>query len=134
EDVMNVLRLEAPLADAAGLTDLQPDVNQLMVPIHRSPNQVVLGATSLSFALSVSNNRVKMTRENIAAQRLAILGVFVEPLSTEFITSVAGHLDSLPGVVATTIALSTTFASASSIQPLSVDDYEVIGADAHGKS
>ncbi|GJS77512.1 hypothetical protein Tco_0727393 [Tanacetum coccineum] len=133
EDVMNVLRLEAPLADAAGLTDLQPDVDQLMVPIHRSPNQVVLGATSLSFALSVSNNRVKMTRENIAAQRLAILGVFVEPLSTEFITSVAGHLDSLPGVVATTIALSTTFASASSIQPLSVDDYEVMGADAHGK-
>ncbi|GJU09130.1 hypothetical protein Tco_1125560 [Tanacetum coccineum] len=68
-------------------------IEALMVPIHHSPDKVVIGATALSFALDVS--------------------------STEG-TAV---------IVAATMALSTTFDSASSIAPISVDDYEVIGTD-----
>nr|GEZ06435.1 hypothetical protein [Tanacetum cinerariifolium] len=40
-----------------------------------------------------------------------------------------GTSDSAAATADTTIALSTTFASASTIAPISVDDYEVIGAD-----
>ncbi|GKC51119.1 hypothetical protein Tco_1073864, partial [Tanacetum coccineum] len=35
----------------------------------------------------------------------------------------------VPAASVTTIALSTTFASASSIPPISTDDYEIVGAD-----
>ncbi|GJX37176.1 hypothetical protein Tco_0250479 [Tanacetum coccineum] len=40
---MNLLRLEDTLAERLGLTELQPNVNQLMVPIHHSPDQRVIG-------------------------------------------------------------------------------------------
>ncbi|GJW52654.1 hypothetical protein Tco_0096739 [Tanacetum coccineum] len=66
EDIMNVLCLEGALTDAPGMNDLQPDIEQLKVPIHTSKDQVVLGETSLSFALSVSHSRVEQIRENIA--------------------------------------------------------------------
>ncbi|GKD06686.1 hypothetical protein Tco_1181660 [Tanacetum coccineum] len=67
ENIMNLRTLKGPLADAPGMSDLQPDVEQLRVPIHRSKDQVVLGETSLSFALSVSHSRMKHIRENIMA-------------------------------------------------------------------
>ncbi|GKB22372.1 hypothetical protein Tco_0861773 [Tanacetum coccineum] len=82
--IKNLLRLESPLVDVPGMSDLQPDEDQLMVPIHRSEDQVVLGSTSLSFALSVSRDRVERTRKNIAEYRSALAGVYVplvEPLS-----------------------------------------------------
>ncbi|GJR80620.1 hypothetical protein Tco_0072924 [Tanacetum coccineum] len=69
-----------------------------MVPIHHSPEKVVVGATALSLALDVSSVRVRKIRENIANQ-------------------------------STTTALSITFASASLIAPISIDDYEVMGTD-----
>ncbi|GKD72127.1 hypothetical protein Tco_1330409 [Tanacetum coccineum] len=92
EDIMNLLRLEGPLVDAPGMGDLQPDVEQLMLPIHRYEDQVVLGETSLSFALIGTPDRVLAT-------------------------------------VATTTALSTTFDSTSFVPPMTVDDYEIAGAD-----
>ncbi|GKA31956.1 hypothetical protein Tco_0718323 [Tanacetum coccineum] len=93
-DIMDLLRLGSPLADAPGISHLQPDVEQLTLPIHRPEDQVVLGETSLSFALSTS--------------------------------STSGHV---PAAVVTTTALSTTFASASSVPPLTTDDYEIVGTD-----
>ncbi|GKG33913.1 hypothetical protein Tco_0434072, partial [Tanacetum coccineum] len=36
-----------------------PDVEQLTLPIHRPEDQVVLGETSLSFALSVAHSRIE---------------------------------------------------------------------------
>ncbi|GJV14569.1 hypothetical protein Tco_1359892 [Tanacetum coccineum] len=79
EDVMNLLRLESPLADAPGMDSLQHDIEQLKVPIH---------STSIS----------------------------------------------VPDATGTTTALSTTFASASSIPPISVEDYEIIHADGQENS
>nr|GEW83454.1 hypothetical protein [Tanacetum cinerariifolium] len=105
-------------------------VEMLKVPIHRYEDQVVLGETSLSSALSVSHSRVERIRENIAAQRLALAGVWTplsEPLT---VTSLMGE-ESTPSVVpaasVTTTALPTTFASTSSIRPISTNDYEIIG-------
>nr|GEX12822.1 leucine-rich repeat-containing protein [Tanacetum cinerariifolium] len=68
KDIMNMLRLEGALADAPGMNDLQPDIEQLKVPIHRSEDQMVLSETSLSFALSVLHSRVERIKENIATQ------------------------------------------------------------------
>ncbi|GJS10171.1 hypothetical protein Tco_0366967 [Tanacetum coccineum] len=56
--VMDILHLEDPVAEKLGLNELQPNVDQLMVPIHSSPNRVVIGAIALSLALDVSSSRV----------------------------------------------------------------------------
>ncbi|GJU38379.1 hypothetical protein Tco_1191336 [Tanacetum coccineum] len=103
-----------------------------MVPIHHSPNKVVVGATALSLTLYVSNIRVRKIKENIANQRSALCDVFVplsEPFSTKVLTGTKGTSDVVPATADITTALSTTFASASTIAPISVDDYEVIDTD-----
>ncbi|GJV27893.1 hypothetical protein Tco_1384341 [Tanacetum coccineum] len=97
EAIMSLLRLESPLTDAPGMSDLQLDEDQLMVPIHRTEDQVVLGSTSLSFALNA-----------------------------------VGTSDVLPTATATTTALSTTFASTSTIMSIGVDDYITTDAGNEG--
>ncbi|GJQ95795.1 hypothetical protein Tco_0006934 [Tanacetum coccineum] len=132
EAVMNILRLKEPLADKLGLGELQPHVDQLMVSIRHSPDKVIIGATALSLALDVSSILVQKIKENIANQRSVLHDVFVllsEPLSTSVLTGTEGTSDTVPATVDTTMALSTTFASASIITPISVDDYEVVGTD-----
>ncbi|GJS27548.1 hypothetical protein Tco_0488168 [Tanacetum coccineum] len=74
-DVMNLLCLEGPFADAPGMSDLQPDVEQL----------TLLSEASTSGSVSAT--------------------------------------------VVTTIALSTTFAVASSVPPITIEDYEIVGTD-----
>ncbi|GJY84828.1 hypothetical protein Tco_0498854 [Tanacetum coccineum] len=134
-DVMDLLRLEGPLADAPGMSDLQPNIEQLKLPIHRLEDQVILGETSLLVALDVTHSRVERIRENVAAQRLALIGVWtplVDPLSVENLVGAVSTSNSIPTTVATTIALSLTFASASTVPPITIDDYEIIGTDVQG--
>ncbi|GJT09209.1 hypothetical protein Tco_0843671 [Tanacetum coccineum] len=103
ETVMDILHLEGPLAEKLGLNELQPNVDQLM-----------------------------NIRENIANQRSALRDVFVplaEPFSAAVLTGTEGTSDIVSVTANTTTTLSTTFASASLVAPISVDDYEVIGAD-----
>ncbi|GKC50427.1 hypothetical protein Tco_1073172 [Tanacetum coccineum] len=88
DDIMGLLHLEGPTAEASKAHRLQPSPKQLMLPIHRPKDQVVIGETSLSFFLDV---QVLLT-------------------------------------MATTTALSTTFIQTSSVPPISVADYEVLGA------
>ncbi|GKC64315.1 hypothetical protein Tco_1096913 [Tanacetum coccineum] len=97
-----------------------------MVPIHHSPDKVVVGTTTLSLALDVSNIRVQKIKENIANQRSALREVFVplsEPFFAEVLTDTEGTSDAMLVTADATTALSTTFASASTIAPISVDDY-----------
>nr|GEZ78409.1 transposase (putative), gypsy type [Tanacetum cinerariifolium] len=108
ETVMEILRLEGPLAEKLGLNELQPHVDQLMVPIYSSLNKVVIGATALSLSLDVSISRL---------------------FYALVLTSTEGASDTVTATADITTALSTTFASASTIAPISVDDYEVMGAD-----
>ncbi|GJT21641.1 hypothetical protein Tco_0891578 [Tanacetum coccineum] len=132
EAVMNILHLEEPLANKLGLSELQPHIDQLMVPIHHSLDKVIIGATALSLALDVSNIRVWKIRESISNQRSALRDVFIplaEPFSTAALTGMEGTSDTVTFTADTTIALSTTFVSASTIAPISIDDYEVIGTD-----
>ncbi|GJV72309.1 hypothetical protein Tco_1492304 [Tanacetum coccineum] len=106
--------------------------NKLMVLIHRSPDQVVVGATALSLTLDVSSVRVRKIRENIATQRSALRNVFVplaEPFFVAVLTGTKGTSDIAAATTNTNMTLSTTFASARSIALISVDDYEVVGVD-----
>ncbi|GJR19154.1 hypothetical protein Tco_0967681 [Tanacetum coccineum] len=100
DTLVNILRLEDTLAERLGLNESQPHVDQLMVPIHHSPDQTVIGATALSLALDVST--------------------LMDLEGTE------GTSGTAPDTIT---ALSVTFVSASSIPPISTDDYEVVHAD-----
>ncbi|GKE46267.1 hypothetical protein Tco_1477525 [Tanacetum coccineum] len=103
-----------------------------MVLIHHSPKKVVVGASALSLALDVSSSHVRRIKENIAYHRSALRNVFVplaEPLSAIALTGMEGTFTIVPATTDTTITLSITFASASTVTPIFVDDYEVTGAD-----
>ncbi|GKE20060.1 hypothetical protein Tco_1431572 [Tanacetum coccineum] len=129
--VMDILRLEGPLAEKLGLNELQPNVDQLIIPIDRLPDQVVVGATALSLALDVSSVRVWKIRENIANQRSTLRYVLVplaEPFSDAVLTGTEGTSDTAAATANTNTALSITFASANSIAPIFVDNYEVVCA------
>ncbi|GJV37180.1 hypothetical protein Tco_1409657 [Tanacetum coccineum] len=58
DTIMNLLRLEDSLVERLALTESQPRVDQLMVPIHHSPDQRVIGASALSLSLDVSSTEV----------------------------------------------------------------------------
>ncbi|GJS83088.1 hypothetical protein Tco_0749629 [Tanacetum coccineum] len=100
-DIMDLLRLESPLTDAPGMSDLQPNVEQLTLPIHRPEDQV----------------------------RSAFIDVWVplvDPLSAENLIGTSSTSSHMPTAIVTTTALSTTFASASSVPPITTDDYEIV--------
>nr|GEX24789.1 putative transposase (putative), gypsy type [Tanacetum cinerariifolium] len=129
EAVMNILCLEGHLVEKLGLDELQPNVDQLMVPIHHSPDKVVIGAITLSLALDVSNIHIWKIKENIANQRSALHDVFVhlsELLSIVVLTCTKGTSDVMFATGGATTTLSTTFASANIIAHIYVNDYKVI--------
>nr|GEW97046.1 hypothetical protein [Tanacetum cinerariifolium] len=128
DTIMNLLRLDDALIERLGLTESQPHANQMMVPIHHSPDQRVVGASALSLSLDVSHSRVRKIRENIASHVSALRGVFV-PLSVAALEGTKGTSGSTHD---TTTTLSVTFASASTIPPISTDEYEVAHADGQG--
>ncbi|GJY83216.1 hypothetical protein Tco_0496592 [Tanacetum coccineum] len=99
ETLMDLLRLEEPLAEKLGLHQLQPTFDQLMVLMHHSPDQIVIGATALSLALDVSDIRVWKIRENIANQRSALRDVLVtlaEPFSSAALVGTEGTSSVVP--------------------------------------
>ncbi|GJR95721.1 hypothetical protein Tco_0267895 [Tanacetum coccineum] len=113
----NALR---PAAETLEASQLQPSPDQLMLPIHRLEDQVVIGETSLSFSLDLAHARVWKLKEGAASRRLSIsdaLVPIVEPLSVENLVGEASTLG-VPAAVATTTALSTTFAKAGSVPPI----------------
>nr|GEU33911.1 hypothetical protein [Tanacetum cinerariifolium] len=107
ETIMSLLRLEDALVERLGLVESQPHVDQLMVPIHHSLGQRVIGASALSLSLNVSSSRVRKIKENIANHISALRGVFV-PLSDP---------------------LSAMALEGTTISPISTDDYEFAHTD-----
>ncbi|GJV72590.1 hypothetical protein Tco_1492585 [Tanacetum coccineum] len=131
-DYTFALQRLCPLADAPGMSDLQPDVEQLTLPIHRPKDQVILSETYLLVALDVTHLRVERIRENVTAQRSALIGVWtplVDLLSVENLVGTASTSNSMLATVPTTTNLSITFSSASTIPPITIKDYEIIGMD-----
>ncbi|GJQ97058.1 hypothetical protein Tco_0008197 [Tanacetum coccineum] len=113
--VVNALR---PAVESPKANQLQPSPEQLMLPIHRPEDQVVIGETSLSFSLDVIHARVQRIRGDVAAHRLSLYDAMVpliEPLSAKNLTGETST--SRVPTTATTTALSTTFIQSSSIPP-----------------
>nr|GEW91354.1 AIG1-like protein [Tanacetum cinerariifolium] len=132
EAVMNIMRFKEHLAERLGLTELQPHADQLMVPIHHSPDKTVVGASALSLALDVSDACVRRIRENIMSHRYLFQDVFIplaEPLSPAALTGMKGTSNAVPATADITTALSVTLASTGTVTPLFIDDYGVIGTD-----
>ncbi|GKC80745.1 hypothetical protein Tco_1131519, partial [Tanacetum coccineum] len=74
-DLMDSLRLEGQLAEILGAKELQPSLEQLMLPIHREEDDVVLGETSLSFSLQVVHSQVQRIKGEIKEKRLSLTDV-----------------------------------------------------------
>ncbi|GJR83208.1 hypothetical protein Tco_0153993 [Tanacetum coccineum] len=103
DTITNHLRLEDTLVERLGFTESQPHVNQLMVPIHHSPDQRVIGASALSLSL--------------------------DPLSVVALEGMEGTSGGAPSTADTTTALSIVVASTGIVRPISIYDYEVTDAD-----
>ncbi|GJR71657.1 gypsy type transposase, partial [Tanacetum coccineum] len=119
-DIMDLLRLDNSVAEALGMSDLQPDVNQLMVPVHYKQDRVLIGSQALSVALDIFRRRVEKMERNLVERLPFLKDVFVSldhPLSAE-------ALIEPPVVVPATNALSTVVIVPHSGPSVSVEDYE----------
>ncbi|GKG00504.1 hypothetical protein Tco_0302194, partial [Tanacetum coccineum] len=103
-DVINLLRLDDSVAKVLGMTDLQPDVSQLMVPV-----------------------RVQKMERNLIERLPFLKVVFVyidHPLSAKALTILSETPTEPPVTALTTTALSTMVVHPSFDPSLSVEDYE----------
>ncbi|GKD61882.1 hypothetical protein Tco_1299391 [Tanacetum coccineum] len=115
-NIIDLICLEGPTAEAPETSQLQPSLKQLMVPIHQLEDQAIIGETSLSFSLEVTHNRVQRFRGDAAGRHLSLTDVIVplvEPLSTK---SLVGEASTF-GIPTTTTALSTTFIQVCTVPP-----------------
>ncbi|GKD27850.1 hypothetical protein Tco_1234064 [Tanacetum coccineum] len=85
-DIMDLLRLDNIVAETLGMTDLQPNVDQLMVLVHHKRDRVIIGSQALSVALNVYCGRVEKMERNLVERLPFLKDVFVsieDPLSAE---------------------------------------------------
>nr|GEV11491.1 hypothetical protein [Tanacetum cinerariifolium] len=108
-DIMGLFCLDGLAAEVPEANQLQPSLEQLMLPIHRPEDQVVSGETSLSFSLDVVHSRVQRIRGD---------------------TATSGVL----AVVAATTAFSTIVVQASFVPSIPVSDYEMADTKAQAEA
>ncbi|GKA56559.1 putative gypsy type transposase [Tanacetum coccineum] len=126
-DVINLLCLDDAVAEVLGMTKLQPDVSQLMVPVCRKQDQAVIGSQALSVALDVCHGRVQKMERNLIERLPFLKDVFVSidhPLSAEALTILSETPTEPPVTALTTTALSTIVVRPSFDPSLLVEDYE----------
>ncbi|GKB35499.1 hypothetical protein Tco_0880441, partial [Tanacetum coccineum] len=119
-DIMDLLRLDDAVAEALGMTDLQPDVSQLMVPVHHKQDRVVIGSQALSVALDICRGRVEKMERNLVERLPFLKDVFVsidDPLSAEVLIEP-------PIEVPATNVLSTVVIVPHSGPSVSIEDYD----------
>nr|GEY51057.1 hypothetical protein [Tanacetum cinerariifolium] len=131
-DLMDSFRLEG-LAEIPGAKELLPSLEQLMLPIHRPKDDVVIEETSLSFSLQIIHSRVERVKGEIMGKRLSLTDVmipFVEPLSSKSLIGKAST-SAISATVGPITTLSKTFASFCIVPTLSVYDYQVLDTEPH---
>ena len=131
EAIMDLLRLDESLARLPGMSDLQPEIDQLMVPVHRKEDQAVIGTRALTLSLGFSQGRIEKIRRNMVDRRSALEGVLNSlfgPQLHEDVIDEAGTSGASP-LVTSVSTLSTTFATAIPIPSVSIEDYNVTGED-----
>ncbi|GKC55773.1 hypothetical protein Tco_1083371, partial [Tanacetum coccineum] len=108
------------VVETLGMTDLQPDVSQLMVPVHHKQDRVVIGSQALSVALDIFRGRVEKIERNLVERLPFLKDVFVsidDPLSAE-------ALIEPPVEVPATNVLSTVVIVPHSGPSVSIEDYD----------
>ncbi|GJS59161.1 hypothetical protein Tco_0653945 [Tanacetum coccineum] len=124
---MNLLRLDDAVAEVLGMTNLHPDVSQLMVLVCHKQYQAVIGSQVLSVALDICHGRVQKMERNLIERLPFLKDVFVSidhPLSAEALTILPETPTEPPVTALTTTALSTVVVHPSFDPSLSVEDYE----------
>ncbi|GJR11962.1 hypothetical protein Tco_0794614 [Tanacetum coccineum] len=119
-DIMDLLRLDDAVAETLGMTDLQPDVSQLMVPVHHKQDRVVIGSQALSVALDIFRGRVEKMERNLIERLPFLKDVFVsidDPLSAEALIEPSAE-------VPATNVLSTVVIVPHTDPSVSVEDYD----------
>ncbi|GKA01352.1 hypothetical protein Tco_0674017, partial [Tanacetum coccineum] len=76
-DVMDLLRLDDVVAEVLGVTNLQPDVSQLMVPVYCKQDKVLIGSQALSVALDICHGRARKMERNLIERLPFLKDVFV---------------------------------------------------------
>ncbi|GJU55704.1 hypothetical protein Tco_1229418 [Tanacetum coccineum] len=117
---MDLLRLDDAVAETLGMTDLQPDVSQLMVPVHHKQDRVVIGSQALSVALDICRGRVEKMERNLVERLPFLKDVFV---SIDAPFSVEALIEPSVEVPATNV-LSTVVIVPHYDPYVSVEDYE----------
>ncbi|GJV26693.1 hypothetical protein Tco_1383141 [Tanacetum coccineum] len=119
-DIMDLLRLDDAVAETLGMTDLQPDASQLMVPVHHKQDKVIIGSQALSLALDICRGRVEKMERNLIERLPFLKGVFAsidDPLSAEALLEP-------PAEVPATNVLSTVVIVPPADPSVSVEDYD----------
>ncbi|GJU56578.1 hypothetical protein Tco_1230292 [Tanacetum coccineum] len=132
-DLIDSLCLEGPLDEIPRAEDLQPSLEQLMFPIHRTEDKVLLRETSISFSLQVVRSRVQKVRGEIKEKRLSLTDVMVplvEPLYSKSLINEASTF-AAPATADPITTLSITFAPSGVVPPLFVPDYQVLDTELH---
>nr|GEV32409.1 hypothetical protein [Tanacetum cinerariifolium] len=132
-DLMGSLHLEGPLAEIPRAKDLQPSSEQLMLPVHRPENNVVLVETSLSFSLQVIHSWVQRVTREIKEKRLSLTDVMVplaEPLSSKSLIGKASTSATIAMTEPIT-TLSMTFASFDVVPPLLISNDQALDTKPH---
>nr|GEU43634.1 hypothetical protein [Tanacetum cinerariifolium] len=101
---------------------LQPSYEQLLLPIHRKEDYVIIRETSLSDSLDVVHARVKKLKEGALSHRLSIsdaMGVLADPLSSEnLIGEASTSRVPVMAAITTTLDILVTATNISSILPI----------------
>ncbi|GJZ37382.1 hypothetical protein Tco_0583573, partial [Tanacetum coccineum] len=133
--------LDDAVAKTLGMTDLQPDASQLMVPVHHKQDRVIIGSQALSVALDICRGRVEKMERNLIERLPFLKDVFVsidDPLSAE-------ALIEPPAEVPATNVLSTVVIVPHADPSVSVEDYDnpdsadvvpenaILGSESEGK-
>ncbi|GKC98976.1 hypothetical protein Tco_1169251, partial [Tanacetum coccineum] len=119
-DIMDLLRLDDAVAETLGMTDLQPDVSQLMVPVHHKQDRVVIGSQALSVALDICHGLVEKMERNLIERLPFLKDVFM---------SIDDHLSAKaliepPAEVPATNVLSTVVIVPHTDPSVSIEDYD----------
>ncbi|GJU68570.1 hypothetical protein Tco_1254829 [Tanacetum coccineum] len=115
------------IRDLRGMTDLQPDVGQLMVPVHHKQDKVVIRSQALSVALETCHRRVRKMERNLVERLPLLKDVFVSidhPVSAEALAILPETSTEPPVTALITTALSTVVIRPNSGPFLLVEDYE----------
>nr|GEU83255.1 hypothetical protein [Tanacetum cinerariifolium] len=107
-DLMDSLRLEGPLAEISGAEEMQPSLEQLMLPIHRVKREIMGKCLSLT----------------------DVMIPLVEPLSSKSLIGEAST-SIIFATVRPITTLSTTFASSGVVPTLLISEYQVLDMEPH---